>query len=85
MFIANCCYQGTVGIFVAMGTIYIVKNSKNIKEFIKNNILVAGLYALPAILNLFIVKFIFHSSRLENGLSFYEKIKKYIKNDFRYS
>ena len=79
MFIANCCYQGTVGIFVAMGTIYIVKNSKNIKEFIKNHILVAGLYALPAILNLFIVKLIFHSSRLENGLSFYEKIKSILK------
>lgn len=79
MFIANCCYQGTVGIFVAIGTIYIIKNSKNIKEFIKNNILVAALYALPAVLNLFVAKFIFHSSRLGGSVSFSEKTTSIVK------
>ena len=74
MFLANCCYQGTVGIFVAIGTIYIIKNSKTIWQFIKNNIIVAVLYAIPAICNLLIIKFIFNGSRLENSISLAEKV-----------
>lgn len=80
MFAANCCYQGTVGLFVAIGSIYIVKNSKKISEFIKNNIIVGLLYAIPAFLNLLIVKFIFYSNRLENPLSLGEKISKIMEN-----
>ena len=34
MFLANGSYQGTVGLFVAVTLIYIIKYSKNIKDFI---------------------------------------------------
>lgn len=74
MFLANCCYQGTVGLFIAIGVIYIIKNSKNIIDFIKNNMIVGLLYAVPAFINLIIVKFIFNSSRLENSVTLKEKI-----------
>jgi len=35
MIIANFSYQGTVGLFVTLGTILVIKYSKNIKDFIK--------------------------------------------------
>ena len=50
MTIANCCYQGTIGIFVAISLIYIIKNSKNVKQFIINNIIVALTYGIPSAL-----------------------------------
>ena len=74
MLIANCCYQGTVALFVAIGTIYIIKNSKNIIEFIKNNVIVAILYGLPALCNFLIIKLVFNGSRLEKGLPLLEKV-----------
>lgn len=74
MFAANCCYQGTVGLFFAIGSIYIIKNSKNLIGFVKNNFIVGLLYVIPALLNLLIVKFIFNSDRLENPLGLRERI-----------
>ena len=68
MFIANCCYQGTVGLFVVFGTFYIIKHSKKIIDFIKNNVIVALLYAIPAILNYLIVKVMFNSERVTNSI-----------------
>lgn len=79
MFLANCCYQGTVGIFVALGTIYIIKNSKTIWQFIKNNIIVALGYGLPALLNLLIIKLIFKGDRLENSIPLTQKITSVIE------
>ena len=79
MFLANCCYQGTVGLFVAVGVIYIIKNSKNIIEFIKNNIIVCLLYAIPAFVDLLIVKFIFNNDRIENSVGLKEKLLHVIK------
>ena len=40
MFIANGSYQGTVGLFVTLMLVYIIKYSKDFKEFIKNNIII---------------------------------------------
>lgn len=82
MFIANCCYQGTVGLFVAIGVIYIIKNSKTILQFIKNNIIVAFLYAIPALLNFCIVKFIYGSARLDSSIGLAEKIVSILKSTY---
>ena len=40
VFIANCSYQGIVGIFLSISLVYIIKYSKNIKQFVFNNFLV---------------------------------------------
>lgn len=64
LILANFAYQGTVGIFVAISLIFILQYAKNFKEFIKNNILTAFLYGIPAILNYAIAKFLFHNNRL---------------------
>ena len=76
MLIANCCYQGTVGLVVAIGMLYIIKYSKNVKEFIKNNILVALVYGIPAILNFIMVRFLFTNSRVKGEIILAESLKK---------
>ena len=74
MIIANCCYQGTVALFVALAVIYIAKYAKNIVDFIKKNILVALLYAIPALMNYLIVKFAFESDRVSGQGALFESI-----------
>ena len=79
MFLANCSYQGTVGLFVTIATVYIVKNSRSILTFILNNIVVAILYAIPALANYAITRFIFKSTRLNEQIFSIEKIKNIIQ------
>lgn len=76
MLIANCSYQGTVGLFVAISLIYIIKYSKNVKEFIINNIIVALVYGIPAILNFLSVRFLFNNARVNGNTVFSESIIK---------
>lgn len=76
MLIANCCYQGTVGLFVAISLVYIIKYSNNVKEFIKNNIIVALTYGIPAVINFAMVRFIFTNSRVKGEIILMESLKK---------
>ena len=76
MIIANCCYQGTVGLFVAISLIYIIKYSKNIKEFIVNNVIVALTYGIPALLNFLLVRFCFTNTRVNGEMIFSESFAK---------
>lgn len=88
MFIANCCYQGTVGLFVVLGLILIIKHSKNIKEFIINNILVALNYAIPAVINLIVIKLFFNNNRVQGETVLAESVIKIfngMKNMILYS
>lgn len=76
MIISNCCYQGTVGLFVAILLIYIIKYSKNVKDFLKNNIIVALCYGIPAIINFLILKVILTNSRVSGNIILSESITK---------
>ena len=78
MFIANCSYQGTVGVFVALSLILILKYSKDIKSFIKNNIIIALTYAIPAILNLVTIKIFFNNTRMNGKMVLSKTIEKVI-------
>lgn len=51
-------YQGTVALFISIATILIIINSKNIKEFIKNNVIAVLCYGVPAIINCLIINLI---------------------------
>ena len=82
MFIANCSYQGVVGIFVAILLVYILKYSRNIKEFSINNVIVGSVYAIPAIIDYLIVKILFKSSRINGKINIIETIKIILKNTF---
>ena len=51
MLAALFSYQGTVAIFASLSTVAIIKYSKTIKEFIKNNIIMFLLYIIPSLIN----------------------------------
>ena len=76
MLIANCSYQGVVGIFVAISLIYILKYSKSIKEFFINNIVVALVYGIPAIIDYIVVKILYSSSRINGKIILSESLEK---------
>ena len=80
MFIANCSYQGVVGIFVAILLVYILKYSKNIKEFLINNLIVCSVYAIPAIIDYLVVKILFKSSRINGKINIIKSMKRILKN-----
>ncbi len=79
MLIANCCYQGTVGLFVALSLIPILKYSKNTKEFVGNNVVVAITYGIPALINFLSVKFIFGNARVKGEMILSESLVKIVK------
>ena len=80
MLLANCAYQGTVALFVSLGVIYILKYSKNIKKFIKNNIIVALLYAIPALINVISIKVLFATERVGSEAGIINSIIDIIQN-----
>ena len=82
MLIANCSYQGIVGIFGTILLVYILKYSKSIKEFLINNIVVGSIYAIPAIIDYLLVKILFKSSRINGKINTLESIKIILKNTF---
>ena len=79
LFIAICSYQGTVGVFVAISTIYIIKYSKTIKEFLLNNIKVASIYGIPSITNFIMVRYIANNPRVGGEIVILESIKRVIE------
>lgn len=88
MLLANFSYQGTVGLFVGLAVIYIIKHSEKIGAFIKNNIIAACCYGIPALVNYLIVKFAFDNSRVSAGIDIVESVKlilKYTKEMLQYT
>lgn len=83
MMIANCCYQGSVGLFVAISLIYIIKYAKNIKQFVINNIVVALTYGIPAIINFLSVRFIFTNARVKGNMILSESLSKMLEGTQR--
>ncbi len=76
MFLANCSYQGAVGIFASISLIYIIKYSKSVKEFIINNSSVAVIYGIPALIDLIIMKVFYSSNRLRGQILLSKSISK---------
>ena len=76
MFLANCSYQGVVGIFVSVSLIYILKYSSDIKEFVKNNIVVAVTYGIPAVADYLLIKILYQGSRVNGQIILSESVSK---------
>ena len=84
MLLANCSYQGVVGIFVAICLVYIIKYSRNTKEFIKNNLIVALVYGIPAILDFIILKNLYRTSgRIGGDIVLIGSIKRIINESYK--
>lgn len=80
MTLANFSYQGTVGLFIALSAIYIIKQSRTFKQFIKYNIVAALCYGIPAAIDYAIVKYAFKNSRVSNEVNIVESAKLIWKN-----
>ena len=80
MLIANCCYQGIVGLFISISLVYILKYSKNIKEFVKNNCIVGFIYGFPAIINYLMTKILTNGNRLTGKINIIESTEKILRN-----
>ncbi len=78
MLIATFSYQGTLAIFIAISCVYIVKYSKNVKNFIINNILMFLIYGIPAAINLLTVRVFFTNERVNGEIIIKESIEKVI-------
>ena len=79
MLIATFCYQGVIGLFIAISAVYVIIYNKNIKDFIKNNIIILLGYGIPAIINLITVKFIYGNSRVTGEVVLQESIQKILQ------
>ena len=79
MLLANFSYQGTVGLFVVISAIYVIKYSKNIKEFLLNNVLLGIVYVVPALVNYGIVKIFFHNARVSGGINIVKSISRILE------
>lgn len=69
-------YQGVAAIYIILSTIFVIKYSKNIKEFIVNTLKSLIVYGIPALLNVFIVKFVFVGNRVNGNFNFAESMSK---------
>ena len=76
MLLANFSYQGTVGLFVVISAIYVIRYSKNIKEFLLNNVILGIVYVVPALVNYGIVKIFFHNARVSGGINIIKSISR---------
>ena len=80
MLFANFSYQGTIALFVAIAMIYVIKHSSNIQQFIKNNIVMAVVYVIPALINFVMVRFMFKNSRVDGQYCFSESLTKVLES-----
>lgn len=78
MTISIFSYQGVSSLFLSLSAIYIIKNYKNIKSFIINNIYMGLIYVIPALINVLIVRFIFVDSRVSGKIIIIDTIKAII-------
>ena len=72
-------YQGVAAIFLALATLFVIKYSNNFKDFIIKTLKSLIVYGLPAVLNVFIVKYIFVGERVNGSIILAESISR-IKN-----
>ena len=79
MLLANFSYQGTVGLFVVISAIYVIKHSKNIKGFLLNNVILGIVYVVPALVNYGIVKIFFHNARVSGGINIIKSISRILE------
>ncbi len=83
--LSSFTYQGTVALYIAIATIFIVKYSDNIKKFIYNNVVTASIYGVTMGLSYLLVRIVGSqsTSRTTGALHIFESIKKVIKGMFR--
>ena len=80
MFIANCSYQGVVGIFLSLCFVFVLKYSKNKKQFGFNNIIIGLIYVIPALSDFILIKTLYKSSRINGQVLLLDSLNVILKN-----
>lgn len=78
MLIATFCYQGVISLFIAISVVFIVLYSKNVKDFIKNNVVMLLCYGIPAVINLLTIRLFFTNERVSGEIILSESLQKII-------
>ena len=76
MLLVTFSYQGILAIYISIASIFVIKYSKNIKDFIVNNISMFLCYGLPAVINLLTIRIFFANSRVSGSVNFAETLEK---------
>ena len=76
MLLVTFSYQGILAIYISIASIFIIKYSKNIKEFLLNNVAMLVCYGIPALVNLLTIRIFFSNSRVSGSINILEALKK---------
>ncbi len=76
VFIAVCCYQGTIGLFITLATIAILSKKTNTKNFIKLTTLSVFIYGASALANIFLAKILSSGGRVSGSIDLIASIEK---------
>lgn len=79
MLVAVFSYQGVVGIYIAIATVFIILYTKNIKQFVKNNVIILLGYGIPAVINLLTVRLFFVNDRVNGQIILGESVQKILQ------
>lgn len=73
---AAFCYQGTLGIFIVLATLFTVKQAKTFQVFIKNTVISVAIYAVGAIASMILIKCVTPTGRIGGEIILSASLKK---------
>ncbi len=76
--LATFCYQGIVGLFIVLATLFVALKSKNWRTFLKDTILSVVIYAIGPILNIIFIKIFSSGGRTGGEIILQESFTKII-------
>jgi len=78
-------YQATLSMFIVLSLPFILLESNGVRSFLKNNVIMLSLYALPSMFSMFLLKVVINSRRVSSsaGGTLSERIITVTENIFR--
>lgn len=78
MILATFTYQGTIALFVILSLPFASKSAKSFKDYLFHVFAIGLSYAIPVLLDLIALKFVFKSSRIKQEVNLFENCKNVI-------
>ena len=79
MLFVTFSYQGILAIYISIAAIFVIKYSKNIKDFFINNIMMFLCYGIPAVINFLVIRIFFSNFRVNGSVNIAETFKKILE------
>lgn len=74
--LATFCYQGVIGLFIVLATIFVVAKSADWRQFIKNTLMSVFVYIIGPLLNLITIKIFSEGGRTDGVIDIGESLTK---------